>query len=159
MSTFSTILSFLIVITACAPSKDDVSSKTDEKNADSLITQSHDDTMRIQPPAPPLSPGTAKIKANLEKIEKDGDEATIYISVVQILQRGPSTPSLPKGKTVKVNATTFKKNAEQQFLTLEEGKQFILFVGYTQSLGKQSQNWTLNKINTDSTTKNVSDDS
>ncbi|WP_445665749.1 hypothetical protein [Fodinibius sp. AD559] len=159
MSTFGTIFSFLILITACAPSKDDVSKKTEKKDTDSVITKSHKDTMRVQPPAPSLSPGTVKIKANIEKIEKDGDETTIYISVAQILQRGPSTPSLPKGKTVKVNATTFGKNAEQQFLTLKEGKQFILFVGYTQSLGKQSQNWTLNKIKTDLTTKNASDDS
>lgn len=159
MSTFSTMLSFLILITACAPSKDDISNKTDEKNTDSLISQSHNDTMRVQPPAPSLSPGTAKIKANIRKIENDGDEATIYISVTQILQRGSSTPSLPEGRAVKVDATTFEKNAKQEFLTLEKGKQFILFVEYTQSLSYQTQSWTLNKIETDLTTKNVSDDS
>lgn len=159
MSTFGTILSFLLVITACAPSKDDIPSKNDEKHADSLITQAHNDTMGVEPPAPALTPGTAKIKAIIEKVEKGGDDTVIYITVTQVLQRGSSTPLLQKEQTFKVNATTFQKNASQQFLTLKEGKQFILFVGYTQSLGKQSQNWTLNKINSDSSNKSVSDDS
>mgnify|MGYP002277161773 CR=1 FL=1 len=159
MSTFGTILSFLLIFTACAPSKDDISNKNDEKHTDSLITQSHKDTMGVEPPAPSLSPGTAKIKATIEKIEQVGDEATIYVTVTQVLQRGSSTPLLQKEQTVKVNATTFQKNANQQFLNLKEGKQFILFIGYTQSLGNQSQNWTLTKINPDSSNKTVSDDS
>ncbi|MDZ7657838.1 hypothetical protein [Fodinibius sp.] len=160
MSTFSTILSLLIVITACTPSKkDDLSSKNDKSHTDSLIIQSRNDTMGVQPPAPSLPPGTVKIKANIEKIKKLRDEVAVYITVSQVLQRGSSTPLLQKEQSVKVDATTFNKNANQRFLTLEEGKQFILLVGNTQSLGNQSQKWTLNNIETDSSNKTISDDS
>lgn len=107
--------------------------------------------MSVQPPHPPFSPGRAKVRATVEKIVANDEDVHLYIVVDRTLEYGPATPSLPGGQSVKVDASTFEKNAGEKFRTLKEGEQFTLLIGYTRSLGNESRNWTLQQIETDST--------
>jgi hypothetical protein len=139
-----------VIFSACGSSEKQASENSDYTDKSDTV-KTNPDTMTIQHPEPSLSPGTAKIRATIEKIMEDDKDVNLYIVVNQVLKYGSSTPSLPTGQSLKVKASTYKKNARQKFSTLNEGKQFILFVGYTESFSNMSQNWTLHKIETDTT--------
>lgn len=105
------------------------------------------------PVDPVQAPGTAEVRVAITEIVTENNRRELLIKVKKTLSYGSSTPPLASGETLRVDCTTFARNAADRFEEVKKGMEVDLLIGHVRpmQLGEEDEVpvWRLQEILTD----------
>lgn len=124
---YSLLLTIGVVLTLGCGSSETNKNGTDSQGADTNTVKQSQDTMP-PPPAPDLSPGTARIQGqavDIREPERPEEDYRIAVRVNKVLGYGSSTPPIGRSDTLTIGSYTLPES-------IEKGKEFVSVISYRQ---------------------------
>jgi hypothetical protein len=105
------------------------------------------------PVDPAQAPGTAEVRVAITEIVTENDRRELVIKVKKTLSYGSSTPPLASGETLRIDCTTFTRNAADRFEAIKKGMEVDLLIGHVRPMQQGEEDeapvWRLQEILTD----------